>query len=119
MADSRRISPFPGHAVLEEYELKTKSSGYTLPKADAENTPEIGRILDVGKIPAEVIAKTKEWKLTDKEVDDFIAAYRPFKIGMIVAYKKYKNYPIQLGTKTFNAVAFEDILFEIVEVKGV
>jgi len=115
MADSRKIKPFPGMAVLEEYELKRKSSGYTLPKADEENTPQIGKILDVGQIPAEITAKIKEWKLDIKEAGDFIDTYRPFRVGMIVAYKKYQDFPIQIGTKKFIAVGFENLLFEIVE----
>jgi co-chaperonin GroES (HSP10) len=116
MADSRKINPFPGFAILEPHELKRKVGTYELPAEDSENSPQIGKIIDIGKVPAEITAKIKEWKLTEKEAAEFLATYRPFEVGMVVAYKKYQDFPIQLGTKKYIAVGFEHLLFEVEEV---
>ena len=111
------ISPFPGILVLEEYTLQNKKlGGYHVPQEDKENAPQIGKILSVGEIPVEVAGKLSEW-YKGKDYDKAIASYAPFKVGMIVAYKKYQDFPIKIGTKEFKGVLFENVLFEIKEGK--
>lgn len=114
MSDSN-LRPFPGFVILEPYELKRKIGGYSLPTEEGDNTPQIGRILDIGNIPIEVQGKFQEWYKTKSEMDHATEVYMPFKIGMVVAYKKYQDFPIQIGTKKYIAVAFEHLLFQITE----
>ena len=113
MNAKQRLNPFPGFAILEPHDLKRKIGAYELPQEDSENAPQVGKIIDIGKVPAEITAKIKEWKLNEKEAAEFLATYRPFEVGMVVAYKKYQDFPIQLGTKKYIAVGFEHLLFEI------
>jgi co-chaperonin GroES (HSP10) len=113
----KNLKPFPGFAILEPYELKRRVGGFELPKEDSENTPQIGKILQLGNIPIEVEGKIFEWyKENDQAMRDSMRRlYMPFQIGMVVAYKKYQDFPIQLGTKKYIAVGFEHILFQIDE----
>lgn len=110
------VVPFPGIIVLEEYELKRKIGGYSVPQEDKENAPQIGKVLTVGEIPVEVHGKLTEW-FKDEDLKKALDKYCPFKVGMIVAYKKYQDFPIKIGTKEFKGVAFENVLFELKETK--
>lgn len=108
------IVPFPGILVLEEHELKRKIGGYVVPQEDKENAPQIGKILTIGTIPVEVRGQLSKW-FKGEELDKALSDYSPFKVGMIVAYKKYQDFPIKIGTKEFKGVAFENVLFELKE----
>lgn len=116
MADSRKkLNPFPGFAILEPHEIKRKVGGFEMPQEDAENAPQIGKILQLGSIPIEVEGKIHEWYDTDAAQAAARSLYLPFTVGMVVAYKKYQDFPIQIGTKKYIAVGFEHLLFEIAE----
>jgi co-chaperonin GroES (HSP10) len=116
MSANQRILAFPGYAVLEEYELKKKSTGgfEMPPQNEGDDVPRIAKVLSVGGIPVEVEGKLREWYVDD-ELKEALDRYRPYKADMIVAYKKFKDHAIRIGTKEYKIVAFEDILFEIQE----
>lgn len=118
MADSRKkLNPFPGFAILEPHEIKRKIGGFQVPTEDAENAPQIGKIVNLGDTPIEVQGKIHEWygNISKEAEKALVERCIPLKVGMIVAYKKYQDFPIQLGTKKYIAVGFEHILFEIEE----
>lgn len=110
MSDKRTLKPFPGFVILEPYELNKSTGGYFVPKDEGENAPQIGRIISVGPYNADQFIKAKKIDC----LEDSNACY-PFDVGMIVAYKRYQDFPIQLGTKKYIAVAYEHLLFQIEE----
>lgn len=109
MIEAKNLKPFPGFVILEPYELKNKKTGaFTIPQEEGENTPQIGKIITIGKYNADQFIKSKKiGNMADSQ-----ACY-PFEVGKVVAYKKYQDFPIQIGTKKYIAVAFEHLLFEI------
>jgi hypothetical protein len=117
MIAQKRLVPFPGFAILEPHELKRKIGGYQVPTEDAENAPQIGKIIKMGAIPIEVEGKIHEWYDIEADKAKARELYLPFSVGMIVAYKKFQDFPIQLGTKKYHAVGFEHLLFEVEEVE--
>lgn len=116
MSATQRILAFPGYAVLEEYELKKKSTGgfEMPPQNEGDDVPRIAKVVSVGGIPVEVEGKLREWYV-DKELEEALTRYRLYQPGMIVAYKKYKDFPLKVGTKEYKMVAFEDMICEIKE----
>lgn len=94
-----RISPAPGYLVLRPYTLKKKIGSFEMPKGNSEDAPELGEVLEVGKV------------ITKMPYD---AKHIPKK-GDVVAYKKYNAYTMTIGVSKFIAVHFDNFLFTLPE----
>lgn len=97
-----RQTPAPGYLILKPHSVKKKIGGFEIPDTDSEDKPELGEVLEVGPQTAKM---------------PFDVKYVPKK-GEVIAYKKYNNFKIKVGTKDYVVVHFSNFLFTLEESEG-
>lgn len=92
------LSPMPGYVLCKPHEIKSKVGNYAMPTQpdDPDKAPEYGEVIKVGEL------------LPEKKMP-YDAKFVP-KVGDKIGYKKYNYFTLNIGTKQYVAVHFENIL---------
>ncbi len=86
MENARSVQPLPGYITLKIIDPETKTaSGLEIPDT-AQEKPQLGEVLDIGKIPKEELIK--QGVENSLEAVKMVAIQLMLKKGIIVAFKK-------------------------------
>lgn len=105
----------PGYLLLKPYELKRKVGAFNVATEEDETAPELGEILQVGEIPLAEQIKVDKLASSNSKIDTGLLIERqyPWKVGMVVGYKKYNHFKFPLGSTDQLLVSFDNVLFEL------
>ena len=111
MSTAKSVKPLPGFIVIEEIEPETKTaSGLELPDS-AQEKPQIGKVLSVGKM-GETISVERFKSLSLSSIKSLM--YQEIiKEKDIIIYKKYTGHIVKVDGKEYQIVDFDNVIARI------